>query len=297
MKQVLLLCLIANLLKWKLITDLLQPGFFEVLHPGGEKASLSFCAPKWTNRSSSQIHWGKSAHWPTLTSYVDVTCCTLSFCTVSSFFFNLCLISSRSFVSCVPEPFCFWGCWWKRSWRQAAASSGRCLGSGTKPALCGRLLQPQGSCCTSQGCSSKKKNAHSWLLCFPWWICLLRGHRKLLSLFTVNHCVSIVFFLIFTCGYVPADHVQVKVVDPKTKQCSTLAGTGEAGDTLGPEFNMSSFSEPGGICVGDGGKLLYVADTNNHQVKVLDLASETVSLVSFENSNKKVSKKRYKKHE
>uniref|UniRef100_A0A8C4DF88 NHL repeat-containing protein 2 n=1 Tax=Dicentrarchus labrax TaxID=13489 RepID=A0A8C4DF88_DICLA len=73
---------------------------------------------------------------------------------------------------------------------------------------------------------------------------------------------------------------KIKVVDPKTKQCSTLAGTGEAGDTLGPEFNKSCFNEPGGICVGDHGKLLYVADTNNHQVKVLDLASKTVSLPS-----------------
>lgn len=69
------------------------------------------------------------------------------------------------------------------------------------------------------------------------------------------------------------------MVDPKAKQCSTLAGTGEAGDTLGPEFDKSRFNEPGGICIGDGGKLLYVADTNNHQVKVLDLFSKTVSLV------------------
>ncbi|XP_054625400.1 NHL repeat-containing protein 2 [Dunckerocampus dactyliophorus] len=72
---------------------------------------------------------------------------------------------------------------------------------------------------------------------------------------------------------------KIKVVDPKTKQCSTLAGTGEAGNTLGPEFSKSSFNEPGGICVGTGGKLLYVADTNNHLIKVLDLYSKTVSLL------------------
>ncbi|XP_030019079.1 NHL repeat-containing protein 2 [Sphaeramia orbicularis] len=71
---------------------------------------------------------------------------------------------------------------------------------------------------------------------------------------------------------------KIKVVDPKTKLCSTVAGTGEAGDNLGPEFCKSCFNEPGGICMGDGGKLLYVADTNNHQIKVLDLASKTVSL-------------------
>ncbi|XP_060951294.1 NHL repeat-containing protein 2 [Limanda limanda] len=71
---------------------------------------------------------------------------------------------------------------------------------------------------------------------------------------------------------------KIKVVDPKTKQCCTLAGTGEAGDALGPEFDKSCFNEPGGICVGQDGKLLYIADTNNHQVKILDLASKTVSL-------------------
>lgn len=75
------------------------------------------------------------------------------------------------------------------------------------------------------------------------------------------------------------DYVKIKVVDPKTKQCSTLAGTGEAGNTIGPGFNSSCFNEPGGICASDGGKLLYVADTNNHRVKVLDLASKTISLV------------------
>uniref|UniRef100_A0A3Q3X0J4 NHL repeat-containing protein 2 n=1 Tax=Mola mola TaxID=94237 RepID=A0A3Q3X0J4_MOLML len=74
---------------------------------------------------------------------------------------------------------------------------------------------------------------------------------------------------------------KIKLVDPKTKQCSTLAGTGEAGNTIGPDFNRSCFNEPGGICAGDGGKLLYVADTNNHQVKVLDLASKTISLFSI----------------
>ena len=73
--------------------------------------------------------------------------------------------------------------------------------------------------------------------------------------------------------------IQIKVVDPKTKQCCTLAGTGEAGDALGPEFDKSCFNEPGGICVGADEKFLYIADTNNHRVKILDLASKTVSLV------------------
>lgn len=71
---------------------------------------------------------------------------------------------------------------------------------------------------------------------------------------------------------------KIKVVDPKKKLCTTLAGTGEVGNTVGPEFDKSCFNEPGGICVSDGEKLLYVADTNNHQVKVLDLVSKMVSV-------------------
>lgn len=72
---------------------------------------------------------------------------------------------------------------------------------------------------------------------------------------------------------------KIKVVDPKAKLCSTLAGAGEAGDTLGPAFHESLFNEPGGIGVGGGGKLLYVADTNNHRVTVLNLDSRTVAPV------------------
>ncbi|XP_036029248.1 NHL repeat-containing protein 2 [Onychomys torridus] len=66
---------------------------------------------------------------------------------------------------------------------------------------------------------------------------------------------------------------KIKVVDPKTKVCTTLAGTGDA---KGAE---SAFNEPGGLCVGDSGRLLYVADTNNHQIKVVDLEARTVSVL------------------
>lgn len=71
---------------------------------------------------------------------------------------------------------------------------------------------------------------------------------------------------------------QIKVVDPRTKRCTVLAGRGEAAGALGP-FSTAGFSEPGGLCVGADGEVLYVADTNNHQIKVLHLESGLVSLV------------------
>ncbi|XP_069756102.1 NHL repeat-containing protein 2 isoform X2 [Narcine bancroftii] len=72
---------------------------------------------------------------------------------------------------------------------------------------------------------------------------------------------------------------KIKVIDPKTKQCMTLTGTGKAGNVIGPNFNQATFNEPGDVCVGENGNVVYVADTNNHQIKVLDLEMETVSVL------------------
>ncbi|KAI5103328.1 NHL repeat-containing protein 2, partial [Silurus meridionalis] len=71
---------------------------------------------------------------------------------------------------------------------------------------------------------------------------------------------------------------KIKVVDPKTKQCRVLAGTGEASDTFGVSLEETSFNEPGGLCVAEGDTLLYIADTNNHHIKVLNLEAKTVSM-------------------
>ncbi|XP_036919774.1 NHL repeat-containing protein 2 [Sturnira hondurensis] len=71
---------------------------------------------------------------------------------------------------------------------------------------------------------------------------------------------------------------KIKVVDPKTKNCVTLAGTGDASN-VSSSFTESTFNEPGGLCVGEDGQLLYVADTNNHQIKVMDLETKTVSVL------------------
>lgn len=74
--------------------------------------------------------------------------------------------------------------------------------------------------------------------------------------------------------------LQIKVVDPKTKSCITLAGTGDTNNVTGSNFTESTFNEPGGLCVGENGQLLYVADTNNHQIKVMDLETKMTSVVS-----------------
>lgn len=64
---------------------------------------------------------------------------------------------------------------------------------------------------------------------------------------------------------------RIKRLDPRTRLSETLFGTGSAGFADGDD---AQFAEPGGLSVA-GGKL-YVADTNNHAVRVADPASRRV---------------------
>jgi len=58
---------------------------------------------------------------------------------------------------------------------------------------------------------------------------------------------------------------KVKVCDPQTNVVNTFVGTTESGDSDDPP----QFYEPGGLSI--AGDSLYVADTNNHKIKVVDL--------------------------
>jgi DNA-binding beta-propeller fold protein YncE len=71
---------------------------------------------------------------------------------------------------------------------------------------------------------------------------------------------------------------KIKRIDPETRESVTFAGDGQPGLQDGPLLN-AQFYEPGGIDYADG--KLYVADTNNHAIRVIDLETETVSTISF----------------
>jgi hypothetical protein len=65
---------------------------------------------------------------------------------------------------------------------------------------------------------------------------------------------------------------KIKILDPRTRRVSTFAGTGKSGQADGAR---AEFYEPGGIAVARG--RLYVADTNNHAVRVVDLSTKQTS--------------------
>ena len=62
---------------------------------------------------------------------------------------------------------------------------------------------------------------------------------------------------------------KIKRLDPQERTVKTFVGTGRPGQQDG---SGSAFYEPGGLSVADG--KLYVADTNNHAVRVVDLQTQ-----------------------
>ncbi|HSW50272.1 MAG TPA: hypothetical protein VLH09_08865, partial [Bryobacteraceae bacterium] len=67
---------------------------------------------------------------------------------------------------------------------------------------------------------------------------------------------------------------RIKVIDPVKRRVSAVAGSGKKAFADG-KAAAAAFDEPGGLAW-LGGKL-YIADTNNHQVRVYDPAARTVS--------------------
>jgi DNA-binding beta-propeller fold protein YncE len=66
---------------------------------------------------------------------------------------------------------------------------------------------------------------------------------------------------------------KIKVIDPNPQICSNYCGN--VGGFRDGDFKQAQFYEPGGICYTKG--KLYIADTNNHRIRVIDLNSSEVT--------------------
>jgi hypothetical protein len=72
---------------------------------------------------------------------------------------------------------------------------------------------------------------------------------------------------------------KIKRIDLAARHVTTIAGTGEPAHAGGPG-DVAAFFEPHGLAISNG--KLYIADTNNHAVRILDLGTRTVSTMRFE---------------
>jgi len=69
---------------------------------------------------------------------------------------------------------------------------------------------------------------------------------------------------------------KIKVIDPNLRLCKTLCGASEPGHADGPS---ARFYEPSGLTFLNG--KLYIADTNNHAIRVFDLHTNHVSTLQL----------------
>jgi hypothetical protein len=74
---------------------------------------------------------------------------------------------------------------------------------------------------------------------------------------------------------------KIKVIDPNLRTCKTLFGKREPGhnDGVAGSDNEPRFYEPSGLAF--LGSKLYIADTNNHAIRVADLHSKEVKSVTL----------------
>lgn len=77
---------------------------------------------------------------------------------------------------------------------------------------------------------------------------------------------------------------KIKQVNPEKRYSTTYAGTGKAGMQDGA-WNKATFDEPGGISYADG--KLYVADTNNHLIRIINMDSRMVSTLKIQGMGEK----------
>lgn len=74
---------------------------------------------------------------------------------------------------------------------------------------------------------------------------------------------------------------KIKCVDLQTKNCTTVIGSGQPGDDICVDPRMSLFNEPAGLAVDRDKQVVYIADTNNHCIKVFNMNTHTLTELSL----------------
>lgn len=58
-------------------------------------------------------------------------------------------------------------------------------------------------------------------------------------------------------------------------------GIGKPGNSKGGNLKQRELNEPGGLCFDARNRRLFIADTNNHDIKVLEVVTDNVYSVSL----------------
>jgi DNA-binding beta-propeller fold protein YncE/cytochrome oxidase Cu insertion factor (SCO1/SenC/PrrC family) len=90
-----------------------------------------------------------------------------------------------------------------------------------------------------------------------------------------QHCIGVAYHS-GTVYVADTYNNKIKAIDIAKKTATTFAGTGKEGKADGA---AAAFDEPTGLAIAQG--KLYVADTNNHLIRVIDLKSKQTSTLTI----------------
>lgn len=75
------------------------------------------------------------------------------------------------------------------------------------------------------------------------------------------------------------NHNRIVIADLDDYEVQAVIGGTDAGNTDG-SYAVARFNKPQGLALSDDGNLLYVADTENHTLRVIDLVQESVTTIA-----------------
>jgi hypothetical protein len=96
-----------------------------------------------------------------------------------------------------------------------------------------------------------------------------------------QHCLGVAYadgFVYLADSY----NNRIKAYDIKAKKIVPVVGSGQSGAS--DEGAASTFNQPGGVAIANG--KLYIADTNNHAIRVADLKAGEVSTLTLKGLTK-----------
>jgi len=83
--------------------------------------------------------------------------------------------------------------------------------------------------------------------------------------------------------FVDSTYKLVRKLNTLTASLIRVAGTGVSGDSVGNALTGATFSYPRGIAIDSTGNI-YISDSGNNNIKFLDIANSTVSLITSSNT-------------
>ena len=86
---------------------------------------------------------------------------------------------------------------------------------------------------------------------------------------------------VFLIKFIFVLNFQIKEIEFDSQECLSVAGVGEPGSRSNCPISSALFNEPNDVVYSDTNNCLYVTDTNNHKIKLINLDKNQVNTLKI----------------